>query len=158
MNWNDIFTYINGEIFWKIRASNNVRIGGKAGTLHASGYLVVGYKGKSWKVHRIIWEMHNGPIPIGMSIDHIYHNRLDNRIENLRIVSSSQNSRNQSKYSTNSSGFTGVCWYKRTGKWAAYIKVSGKQIYLGMFTNIEDAVQARADANATNNFHKNHGK
>lgn len=159
MNWNDIFIYDDGVIRWNIKpgARSNVSIGDSAGSLKSCGYLRFKYKGKTFAVHRIIWEMHNGQIPDGMEIDHINHIRTDNRIENLRLVSRLTNMKNKSMYANNSSGATGVRWDSRLGKWISRITTNGKIIYLGSFDNINDAITARNVAEAKIGFHDNHG-
>lgn len=81
-----------------------------------------------------------------MVVDHINHDRLDNRKENLRICSTRQNTMNQDVSKNNTSGITGVGWDKKSNKWIAYIKVNYRQITLGRFTNLDDAIQARMDA------------
>lgn len=77
-----------------------------------------------------------------VEVDHINGNSLDNRKENLRACSHKDNSRNRRKYSTNTSGYTGVSWHKHTQKWAAKIGVNGKWIHLGIYSNPEDAHNA----------------
>lgn len=126
----DIFEYDCGALKWKARRSSNAMAGHNAGTVRPDGYLQVSLFGKTQLVHRVIWEMHNGPIPDGMEIDHINHDRLDNRIENLRIVSRQENSVNLSKRIDNTSGIVGVSWSKRMGKWRARISVNKKEISL----------------------------
>lgn len=79
-----------------------------------------------------------------MVIDHINHNKLDNRRENLKICTQKENVRNQVIKKTNTSGYTGV--YKRGRKWCARIYVDGQQIYLGTFDTFEKAKQARISA------------
>ena len=79
-------------------------------------------------------------------IDHINHNTLDNRRKNLRKVTISQNSMNRKVMSTNSSGITGVRWHKATQKWQADLCINKKTIYLGIYSNIEDAIKARKEA------------
>jgi hypothetical protein len=66
--------------------------------------------------------------------------------------------RNAKKPITNSSGYIGVNWHKSAKKWMAQIKVNRKNIYLGLFTNKEDAVEARKEAEVEHGFHKNHGR
>jgi hypothetical protein len=65
---------------------------------------------------------------------------------NLRIVSASNNVINQTLRSDNKSGVTGVCWFKRRGRWEAYIKVNKKKVNLGYFYKLEDAIVARLKA------------
>lgn len=157
MNWNDVFDYRDGVLLWAIRPARRVKIGDVAGYKNNQGYLVVRFSGKQWKVHRIIWEIHNGIIPDNMEIDHINHKRDDNRIENLRITSRRVNPMNIAISSANSSGCMGVSWIDRISKWQVYIGVNGKQIYIGVFENFEDAVLARKSAEKIYRFHKNHG-
>lgn len=114
--------------------------------------------GRSHKVHRIIWEMHNGTIPEGMEVDHIDHNRLNNAIENLRLVTHRGNAVNQSLRSTNKSGLNGISWDKARNKWVARIYDHGKQIPLGRYSNIDDAIAARKEAELRYGYFENHGK
>ena len=86
-------------------------------------------------------------------VDHIHHpktneNKYDNRKENLRIVTQSQNCMNQHIRSNNTSGVKGVSWSKEKNKWQVKITVNYKQIHIGFFDEdkFEDAVQARKDA------------
>lgn len=157
MNWNDVFDYKDGVLLWATRPARRVKIGDVAGYKNNQGYLVVRFSGKQWKVHRIIWEIHNGIIPDNMEIEHINHKRDDNRIENLRITSRRVNSMNIAISSANISGCMGVSWIDRISKWQVYIGVNGKQIYIGVFENFEDAVLARKSAEKIYRFHKNHG-
>ena len=80
--------------------------------------------------------------PDGMETDHINCNKLDNRKENLRFCNRSQNEANRFKYNNNTSGRKGICWNKDRQKWVAQIQVNGKGVYLGRFTDIEDAAKA----------------
>ena len=85
------------------------------------------------QMHRFIMN-----VPNGLHIDHINHDTLDNRKENLRVVTNSQNQMNQKKHRTyagkkTSSIYKGVYWDKQHKKWRAYIQVNGKLIYLGSF-------------------------
>ena len=82
----------------------------------------------------------------GKEVDHINRNGLDNRRSNLRIANQTINQRNQRKHTNNTSGFTGVHWYKRLNKWRANIHVNHKTINLGVYSNLLDAVRARKQA------------
>ena len=82
----------------------------------------------------------------GMDIDHRHRKTNDNRKSQLREVTRSQNLMNRGIQKNSISGVTGVTWYKKNSKWIAQIYVNEKRIYLGSFTNIEDAIQARLEA------------
>ncbi|WP_201289399.1 HNH endonuclease signature motif containing protein [Escherichia coli] len=143
INWSDYF-YIDDKYIlrWKVKTSNRVNVGDEAGNIIKSkGYKRVSLKGRTYKVHRIIWEMHNGPIPEGMYIDHIDHNKINNAIWNLRLVTTKGNSHNLPLYCNNKTGYRGV--YIEKGKYRAYIKVDGKSIHLGNFDDIEEAIRCR---------------
>jgi hypothetical protein len=108
------------------------------------------------RAHRVAWAVYHGQWPDGQ-IDHIDGNRLNNRIENLRDVSASQNRKNTKKRKDNTSGIVGVCFDKQTGKWIAKINVSGSNKTLGRYSDIEEATLARKSAEIKYGFHANHG-
>ena len=95
----------------------NVGVGDIAGGYSSgSGYYQV-RKNKTLKlVHRIIWELHNDPIPHGMFIDHIDGDKLNNKLANLRMVSRSGNARNAKRRKDNTSGTTGVHMVANTNR------------------------------------------
>lgn len=68
--------------------------GRTAGTLDKEGYWAVQLKGKKLRCHRVVWELCNGPVPAGYVLDHINRMRSDNRIENLRLATVSDNNCN----------------------------------------------------------------
>jgi hypothetical protein len=85
----------------------------------------------------------------GHEVDHIQHGTMsfvDNRISNLRSVTSSQNSMNRAIQSNNTSGIIGVVWDKAMGKWRSLIQIDKKLIHLGLYDNIDFAVAARQQA------------
>lgn len=84
-------------------------------------------------------------------IDHINHNTLDNRRENLRACTNAQNAANQKLSRSNRSGFKGVCWCNRAKKWIAYLSKDKKFINLGLFTDPVLAAKAY-DAAAIEKF------
>lgn len=90
-------------------------------------------------MHRVVMTRILGkPIARGMQVDHINHNRLDNRRDNLRVISASENQWYKRVPSNNRSGYKGVS-PTSTGKFDAYIKVHGKQFSLGRFENAIEA-------------------
>lgn len=103
---------------------------------HHDGYAYIGVL----KAHRLIYAIVHGEVPSG-EVDHINGDRVDNRIENLREVSRSENQHNYKI--PNISGFTGVYWDTQARKWHTQIWVNNRLIYLGLFEDFEEAVQAR---------------
>jgi len=89
------------------------------------------------KLHRLLMDP-----PKGMMIDHINHNGLDNRRENLRICTRAENGRNRGKQKNNTSGYKGVYWAKSNKRWRAQIKKDNKLIHIGMFDILEEAARA----------------
>lgn len=150
MNWHDFFKYEDGKLIWIYREMgrdtkrwNGRYSGNEAGKVNSKGYIEVKLHGKMYKVHRIIWEMHNGKIPEGMQIDHINRVRNDNRIENLRLATNQENQRNCNMRRDNSTGYTGVHFHKLTGRYYAHIGVDGETITRGPFNTPEQAYAAR---------------
>jgi hypothetical protein len=124
-----------GELIWMHHPHPSQRrlIGTRAGNLNVPGG---GYRHVSGvSEHRLIWFMLHGTLPSpGMCIDHINGIRDDNRQCNLRCVSRSDNNRLAKVRSDNASGYKGVSWFMRIGKWRADIALpSGKRKYLGSF-------------------------
>jgi hypothetical protein len=93
-------------------------------------------------MHRAIWEHHNGLVPEGMEIDHANGNRLDNRIENLRICTHQQNLANKHTRTIHTSRFKGVSLYRDTGRWRATMGYMGKAVHIGYFDSEEEAARA----------------
>ena len=105
-------------------------------------YICTLIDGEIVPIYRVVLNVTNPQ----MLVDHRNHNKADNRKNNLRIATDSQNNMNKSKQSNNTSGVTGVVWYKFTNKWKSQIKINGKNIHLGYFSNFNDAVKARKEA------------
>ncbi|WP_134700545.1 HNH endonuclease [Ammoniphilus sp. YIM 78166] len=78
--------------------------------------------------------------PDGMVVDHIDRNSLNNKRENLRVISAGENMQNRKIHSNNTSGVRGVSWYKKTGQWRVQICLQGKMKNLGLFDHFDDAV------------------
>lgn len=90
-------------------------------------------------MHRQIMDLEYGD---SRQVDHINGDSLDNRQENLRIATMSQNGMNRTKQRNNSSGYKGVSWNSKNRKWIAQIVASGKYYYLGCFGTAELAYEA----------------
>lgn len=146
------FTY-NADTGELIRRST----GEVTGTLGGRGYLVCGLGLKTIYVHRAIWCLHAGKdLSPKTQIDHINHNRTDNRPVNMRETDNTGNSKNKTMRHINTSGATGVSWHKAAGKWRAFIKVDYKQVHLGLYEDFNEAVSARKKAEKIYDFHENH--
>jgi hypothetical protein len=128
----------------------------KIGSKHNRGYLMMCYFGRTILIHRLVWVYHNGAIPSGLTIDHINQNKTDNRIENLRLVTHSENMKNLRRAKNNRSGVTGVS-LKKDGSYQAYIYVDRKMHHLGKFLCLEEATSVRKEAERKFSFHHNHG-
>lgn len=157
MNWHDHLTYSQGKLYWKEQRNGFVPAGSEAGSPRG-GYILVMIDGVNYGAHRIVWEMHNGPIPAGLDVDHEDQVRSNNAIGNLRLVTHAVNMKNKSRHKNNSSGQSGVSWNTRSKRWVARINAGGKKLFLGQFTDIADAIRIRKEAEKTHGYHQNHGK
>lgn len=126
---------------FKSRATRGgVSAGSTMGTV-SEGYLQIQLDKKLYKAHRLAWFYVTGSWPPKL-LDHINGEKADNRISNLREATNKQNLENRGKNSNNTSGYKGVCWHKRDGKWLAQIQHYGERIRLGMFVDLKDAHEA----------------
>jgi hypothetical protein len=127
-----------GNLIWKkTRANGKVKKGDIAGTIDSKGYIRLDVNYKKYKAHRLVFLMHKGYLP--KTIDHINGNPSDNRIENLRAATTSQNQYNRKLSSNNTSGFKGVSWDKTQKIWKGYIYLDGQRIHLGVYKTPEEA-------------------
>lgn len=108
-------------------------------------YIVLGVKKRVYRAHRLAWLYVYGEWPKG-EIDHINGDSTDNRIVNLRDVTTAQNSLNRGLRRNNTSGIKGVSWSKKSQKWLVHIAVNKQLLHVGLFDTIEDARAARIEA------------
>lgn len=99
------------------------------------GYIYTSFERRNMFLHNLILS--------DSEIDHINHNPKDNRKNNLRVVTRSQNQMNVGIKRNNSSGATGVCWDKQNNSWVARIQKDKIRHVLGHFSNFDEAVRAR---------------
>lgn len=125
----------------KITTGTKAKAGSIAGSLQDSGYILLEINGNTYRAHRIAWLYIYGKFPVEQ-LDHINRDRADNSIANLRECSSKENSYNTSVRSDNTTGYKGVSIDKRSGRYRAYITVSGKQKSLGYYSTPEEAAEA----------------
>lgn len=128
------FTYLDGELYWKVVFSNRLKVGQLAGDIDGTGYRRIMLGKKHYKMHRLIWIMFHGDIPESAYIDHIDQNRSNNKIENLRAVSKSQNNLN--------TGRKGVSFDSARNKWRAQTSIDNKTVALGRYDTEQEAIDA----------------
>jgi hypothetical protein len=131
--------YKDGKLFWKA-CYNPASIGKECGWLGNRGYRAFKIGSKMLLTHRVIWFLHHNSWPTeDKMIDHINGNKLDNRLENLRLATRSQNGANRKEHKNNTSGYRGVHWVKEDKNWRANIKVNNKIKSLGRYKTAEEA-------------------
>lgn len=111
---------------------------------------------KIYKSHRLAWLYVTGSFPTGV-IDHADGNGLNNAFNNLSDVEQIKNCQNSRISIRNKSGFTGIRWRSNGNKYEACIRVNGKYIYGGRFSDIKEAIMARKKLNIKYGFHELHG-
>lgn len=146
---------ITGIFTWKVKISDKVVVGKRAGSAKPNGYRFIRINKVSYREHHLVYLFILGYLPKG-HIDHINHNPSDNSWSNLREVTPQENGKNHPKTKRNKTGFVGVS-QKPNGKFIARIYVNKKHIFLGSFETIDLAIKARQKANNLYNFHPNHG-
>lgn len=119
-------------------------------------YRDIQFQKVSYKEHRLAWFYMTGRWP--EQIDHIDGNGLNNKWENLREVSLSENLKNKPLYKNNKSGVLGVRWDRKKLRWRAVIAFNGKRLSLGHFEDFFEACCARKSAKNKHGFHSNHGR
>ena len=127
-----------GIFTWRVAISRRVRIGSVAGTVREDGYIRIVIDGRKHRAHRLAWLYIHGTFPTA-DLDHIDHCRASNRIGNLRLATRSENNKNMRLSTKNTSGYKGVSWIKRAGKWQAGACLNGKHYWLGYFPTAEQA-------------------
>lgn len=133
----------NGVLRWKAKPHvrcKHINTGDEAGSITDTGYLRVSLDGKAYYCHRIIWKIQTGIDPGKMQVDHINRNPLDNRIENLRLVTNRENSWNRTRLPQNKIGEQ--CVFPTERKRSPFKVVINGQ-HIGSFASIEDAVASR---------------
>lgn len=140
----DVFEYRNGALIWKKKphpSAHRAKVGTEAGRTKTNKYDDIQLDKVRLKAHHIVWAMHMGEYP-SMQVDHINRNKLDNRIENLRLATPSNNAANCSCVKERTSKYLGVSWKEANKAWVAQISKNYKRKHLGLFDSEVDAAIA----------------
>jgi len=140
---------------WRAKRWNTRHAGKPFGT-PMKGYVIGRALGSAILAHRAIWAMEYGYWPD--EVDHINHDRSDNRLSNLRDVPRAENQKNRSLAPNNKSGIVGICWHRQHRKWQAYITAENRKITIGVFKEKSAAIAAREAAEVKFGYHPNHGQ
>lgn len=131
------------------------------GKVNNTGYLLIRHKGFSGLAHRLAFEL-MGVDTTDMCVDHVNHDKLDNRFENLRLITVGENNKNKKfEPKRNTSGYTGVTTDNSRPehqKFRAQVMINKKQIFLGRYPTAYEAHLAVVEARTRLGFHPNHGK
>ena len=104
------------------------------------GYGLFGLDGKTRKAHRVSYSWANGPIPVGLDLDHTCYVHACVNPDHLRLATNAQNGQNrQGDQRNNTSGVRGVSWNKARGKWYAQARLDRKKHHLGCFATVAEA-------------------
>ena len=145
----ELFECKDGVLHWKNRAPNLLHYGTIAGHLDNCGYMRTKIKGKFYLNHRLIFLMHHGYFP--EIVDHIDGNKINNKIENLRKATKSENCLNKKVRIDSCLKIKNVRWYKSSKKWAVAITINKKRKHIGYFKDLELAELVAQEA--TNKFY-----
>lgn len=127
-----------GEFRWREQLGPRSVVGAIAGAMVGEGYWEIQIEGRCYKAHRLAWLHVHGVWPPAR-LDHKDTIRHHNWIDNLRLATNSQNCGNGKRRKTNTSGYKGVSFDKKEGKWRATIYLNYKQMFLGYFETPEAA-------------------
>jgi hypothetical protein len=147
----ELFEYKDGQLLAKVKYYPNTRIGVPIGGVNSLGYMQTSIHNKKYYLHRLIFLYHYGYFP--ESVDHIDHDRTNNRIENLRAATLQENNCNLGMRATNKSGVKNVHWNKTNKNWNVTLRHKNKSMYFGSFDDLELAELVACEARA-----KYHGR
>jgi hypothetical protein len=134
-----------GNFVWKVTVNYNSIKGSIAGTSDNLGYIAIKIKGKRYLAHRLVWIYVYGTLPNSV-LDHVNGIPYDNRLDNLRLATASENCRNCKTRIDNTTGIKNVGWSKAYEKYVVRVKINNKSKHIGYFENIEDANKAAIEA------------
>lgn len=134
-----------GILRWRVSPNKRIQAGSICGGISIYGYSRLRIKGRYYQSHRIAWLYVYGKFPNG-SLDHQNGICTDNRICNLRLATTSENSMNAKRRSDNTSGVKSVSWNKFSQRWLVTIKKDGRAYVNKRFKTFQEAKQAAKTA------------
>jgi hypothetical protein len=138
---------ITGALTWRVRLGPMCKFGETAGVIK-KGYRRIAIDGRSYTASHLAWFHFYGIAPIGL-VDHENGDKADQRIENLRLATHSQNSQNMGRNKANTTGFKGVAVFNQSGqptRYRALIRANKVRVFLGIFDTPEEAHAAYCKA------------
>jgi hypothetical protein len=130
---------VDDEVFKELKKYKWHKMkGGYAGRRHYFSYHPLSFK--DVYMHNVVLNT-----PEGMEADHINGNGLDNRRNNLRVVTHAENGRNHKVRRDNVSGVSGVWYDKNRKKWVAELMLCQKKVFMQRFVELSDAIKARRE-------------
>lgn len=152
-----LFEYRDGALYRRISPPRtNIPAGSRVGVVNVLGYEVFGHQKKQYRVHRVIYLMHYGHMPL--MVDHINGNKLDNHIENLRSADHNTNQYNSKMHCDNTTGAKNVYRDKRTGRFVVKISENGVNRYIGTFGDFDMAAFVASEyRDKMHGIYANHG-
>jgi len=144
---NIITNLILAELFLMDGVIYRVSTGKPASIINGTdGHLFTVCKKKTIYIHRAVWILTHGSIPKGHEIDHVNGKPDDNRIENLRVCTRSQNCQNMKIREDSTSGVKGVFYDKANSTWRGCVSFNKKRHYVGRFKTLAEAKVAVENA------------
>ena len=138
------FSYRNGTLYHKT-PKRGIKVGDAAGCLSKRGYIHIGFNRSLYKAHRMIWIYHYNENP-HIDIDHIDRNRSNNKLDNLRTLTRSENLHNATAKRGNTGGCIGVNFIRSKNLWRPSICVDYNHIQLGQTKDYFEACCRRKSA------------
>ena len=112
-----------GLFIYKIKPSQNIKIGSIAGSINKNGYRLIQVNKESYRASRLVWMYVHGEDPGNLTVDHIDRNKANDAIDNLRLATKQQQLFNRSGW--NSTGIRGVRYNQKTDTYSAVISFGG---------------------------------
>jgi len=130
-----------GEFRWRVQKRANHRAGDIAGCRMRSEYWSIHIDGRCYRAHQLAWLYVQGEWGRPL-IDHRDGDPMNNRWRNLRLASHGDNAANRPRLRNNTSGYKGVSFDRRRGRWMAQITHRGRRYCIGRYKTAQDAHSA----------------